>query len=233
VKSISGYYGNIDFEQEAAKTDFRKTKGTDLNMANPYLESSFKMTNLAEIKSRVIEGCKTMSPANGLRALRIALRRLDHNQNGLVEPVEFKYGLRAFGIDLNEDECTQLLKNLDPSRSGRLSVNEILHILRKDSFNEFRAKIVEMAYRSLDQSGRQLVSIEDLENNYDVQPNPEYVMGAKSGTQIMTEFLQSWDTQARDGIITLAEFVDYYMDVSPCIKSDQVFENMVRNTWRC
>jgi hypothetical protein len=32
VKSISGYYGNIDFEQEAAKTDFRKTKGTDLNM---------------------------------------------------------------------------------------------------------------------------------------------------------------------------------------------------------
>jgi Ca2+-binding EF-hand superfamily protein len=84
-----------------------------------------------------------MSPANGLRALRIALRRLDHNQNGLVEPVEFKYGLRAFGIDLNEDECSQLLKNFDPSRSGRLSVNEILHILRQDSFNDTRAQIVE------------------------------------------------------------------------------------------
>jgi Ca2+-binding EF-hand superfamily protein len=189
VKSVSGYYGNINFEQEAAKTEFRKTKGTDLNMVNPYLESSLKMTNLADIKTRVIEGCKTMSPANGLRALRVALKRLDHNQNGLVEPVEFKYGLRAFGIDLNEDECSQLLKNFDPSRSGRLSVNEILHILRKDSFNDYRAEIVEMAYRSLDQSGRQLVTIEDLENNYDVQPNPEYVMGTKSGSQIMTEFL--------------------------------------------
>ena len=119
-------------------------------MANPYVESTLKMTNLADVKARVIEGCKTMSPANGLRALRIALKRLDHNQNGLVEPVEFKYGLRAFGIDLNEDECSQLLKNFDPSRSGRLSVNEILHILRQGSFNDYRSQIVEMAYRSLD-----------------------------------------------------------------------------------
>lgn len=39
VKSISGYYGNIDFEQEAAKTSFRKTYGTDLSLNNPYLES--------------------------------------------------------------------------------------------------------------------------------------------------------------------------------------------------
>ena len=189
VKSVSGYYGNIDFEQEAAKTDFRKTKGTDLNLANPYVQSDFKMTNLADIKARVIEGCKIMSPANGLRALRIALRRLDHNQNGLVDPVEFKYGLRAFGIDLNEDECAQLLKNFDPSRSGRLSVNEVLHILRQGHFNDARAQVVQQAYAKIDRSGREMVTIEDLENNYDVQPNPEYVMGTKSGTQIMAEFL--------------------------------------------
>jgi hypothetical protein len=77
------------------------------------------------------------------------------------------------------------------------------------------------------------VTIEDLENNYDISPNPEYVMGTKSGTQLMTEFLMAWDTQARDGIISKAEFIDYYKDVSPCITSDKVFENMVRNTWRC
>lgn len=101
------------------------------------------MINLAEFRARVIEGCKTISPANGLRALRIALRRLDHNQNGLVEPMEFKYGLRAFGIDLNEDECAHLLKNFDPARIGKLSVNEVLHVLRQESFNDFRANIVE------------------------------------------------------------------------------------------
>jgi hypothetical protein len=130
VKSVSGYYGNIDFEQEAAKTDFRKTKGTDLNMENPYLTKEVQMSNLGMIKAKVNEGCKNISPANGLRALRIALKRLDHNHNGLVEPVEFKYGLRSFGIDITEDEAAHILKNFDSTRSGKLSVNEILHILR-------------------------------------------------------------------------------------------------------
>ena len=77
------------------------------------------------------------------------------------------------------------------------------------------------------------MTIDDLENNYDVSPNPEYVMGTKSATQIMVEFMQAWDSQARDSIVTLAEFIDYYKEVSPCINSDKVFENMVRNTWRC
>ena len=113
TKAVSGYYGNIDFEQEAAKTDFRKTSGTDLNLTNPYQKKEFQMINLAELRARVIDGCRTMAPANGLRALRIALRRLDHNQNGLVDPIEFKYGLRAFGIEITEDEASQILKNFD------------------------------------------------------------------------------------------------------------------------
>jgi Ca2+-binding EF-hand superfamily protein len=143
-----------------------------------------------------------MSPANGLRALRIALVRLDHNKNGLCEPVEFKYGLRAFGIDISEDESALLLKNFDPSRSGKLSVNELMHILRGESLNEKRCGIVIAAYNSLDYSGNQCVTIADLENAYDVSPNPEFVYKTKTGDQIMKEFLQVWDTNARDGIVS-------------------------------
>jgi len=122
-----------------------------------------------------------MSPANGLRALRVALKRLDHNKNGLCDPVEFKYGLRAFGIDISEDESALLLKNFDPSRSGRLSVNEILHIIRGDSLNERRTGIVVAAYNSLDKSGNESVTIADLERGYDVSPNPEFVYKTKTG----------------------------------------------------
>jgi len=189
VKSISGYYGNIDFEQESKRTDFRKTKGTDLNITNPYVVNEVKVNNLAELKNRVIEGCKVMSPANGLRALRIALIRLDHNKNGLCEPVEFKYGLRAFGIDISEDESALLLKNFDSSRSGKLSVSELIHIIRGESLNERRMGIVCAAYNSLDKSGNQCVTIDDLESGYDVSPNPEFVYQTKTGDQIMKEFL--------------------------------------------
>lgn len=67
---------------------------------NPYIVQKVEVNNLADLRKRIIDGCKVMSPANGLRALRIALTRLDHNKNGLCDPVEFKYGLRAFGIDI-------------------------------------------------------------------------------------------------------------------------------------
>ena len=45
------------------------------------------------------------------------------------------------------------------------------------------------------------------------------------------EFINCWDTAALDGVISEAEFIDYYRDVSPSIISDSVFENMVKNTW--
>ena len=32
TKSVSGYYGNIDFEQEKSRVDFRKSVGKDLNV---------------------------------------------------------------------------------------------------------------------------------------------------------------------------------------------------------
>jgi hypothetical protein len=32
TKSVSGYYGNIDFEQERSRVDMRKSVGKDLNI---------------------------------------------------------------------------------------------------------------------------------------------------------------------------------------------------------
>jgi len=232
VKSISGYYGNIDFEQEAARTQFRKTEGTDLNTGNPYAYMGQTTANLDDLRKRIIDGCKTMSPANGLRALRIALKRLDHNKNGLCEPVEFKYGLRAFGIEMSEEECALILKYFDPSRSGKLSVNEIIHIIRADNLSERRLAVVKAAYNSLDRNGNESVTIQDLIDGYDVSPNPEFVFKTKSEEQIKKEFMQAWDTVATDGVVSLNEFIDYYMDVSPTIISDDVFDSMVKNTWR-
>ena len=36
---------------------------------------------------------------------------------------------------------------------------------------------------------------------------------------------------SRDQVISLAEFVDFYRDVSPTITKDEFFENMIKNTW--
>lgn len=41
-----------------------------------------------------------------------------------------------------------------------------------------------------------------------------------------------WETHKKDGVVTRAEFEDYYKDLSAGIDSDEYFETMVRNAWK-
>jgi hypothetical protein len=75
------------------------------------------------------------------------------------------------------------------------------------------------------------VTLACLQDKYSVVPNPEYVSGQKSEAQLKAEFTDVWGVSERESVISLAEFIDYYKDVSPGIISDDVFENMMRNTW--
>ena len=43
--------------------------------------------------------------------------------------------------------------------------------------------------------------------------------------------MDQWDTQEKDSIITMDEFVEYYTDISAAIDSDDYFELMMRNAW--
>ena len=184
---------------------------------------------MGELTARIVAGCKARSPGNGLRALRVALRRCV--TGGMIDPVDLKYGLRAFGVELAEEETAMLLKNFDPARCGKLSVNELFHCFRQGGWSTAREAAATAAYNKLDVRGNQTVTIAELEAGYNFIPNPEYQFGQKSGTQLVEEFLAVWETSARDGVINLAEFLDFYKDVSPAIMADQVFENMIKNTW--
>jgi len=172
TKSVSGYYGNINFDQEAHQSEFRKSCGTDLNVHNPYVAKEVVVSNLSQLSARIISGCKDKSPGNGLRALRVALRRTC--VEGMIDPVDLKYGLREFGIELGEDESAMLLKNFDPNRCGKLSVNELLHVVRSASWNSAREACATTAYNKVDVRGNQTVTIEELEAAYNFTVNPEY-----------------------------------------------------------
>lgn len=62
------------------------------------------MNNFGDIANRFIVACKARSAANGLRSARILFRAHDKDQNGLIDPVDFKFGVRNLGIEIGEDE---------------------------------------------------------------------------------------------------------------------------------
>ncbi len=101
TRAVKDYEGNVDFDREKKNTTFMKTTGRDLNKGNPWMERHIEINNFEEIKERVIELCKKRS-ANGLRGLRILFKGMDRNRNGTLDPVEFKYAMRDYGVQLTE-----------------------------------------------------------------------------------------------------------------------------------
>jgi len=230
TKSVSGYYGNIDHQQEAERVSMRKSTGRDLNIRNPYVEKEVTVSNFSEITQRVVEACRQQQPATVLRGLRVFLNKIDKQHNGLLDPTEFKYGLAAYGIDLSEDELSCILKYFDTALCGKINLADMLHAMRSSSLNAERTAAVEAAYIKLSRASGK-VTYADLEANFDVTPNPQFQNGSKTQAQLTAEFLAGWGTTERTCEITCADMIDFYMDVSPGIISDNVFANMIKNTW--
>lgn len=74
-------------------------------MTNPYSVKASNVNNFGDIANRFIIGCKARSAANGLRSLRCLFRAHDKDQNGLIDPADFKFGVRSLGIEFGEEEC--------------------------------------------------------------------------------------------------------------------------------
>lgn len=172
TRSVVDYEGNVDYDREKKNIQFMRTTGHDLNLGNPYQNKKMEIENFESIKARILEVCRKRS-ANGIRGLRIMFKNMDNNGNGSLDPVEFKYGMRDFGIDLSEAEVSAILKHFDTNRDGKLSFDEFLRAIRGD-MNERRTNMVMQAYRVLDKDGSGQVTIADIEMAYDVSQHPDF-----------------------------------------------------------
>ncbi len=88
-----------------------------------------------------------------------------------------------------------------------------------------------MAYDVLDRDGSGEVTRKDIETAYDTSQHPQVISGEKKPEEVITEFMQQWETNKADGIVTREEFLEYYKDVSASVDNDDYFELMMRNAW--
>ena len=98
----------------------------------------------------------------------------------MIDPVDFKFGVRNLGIEIGEDEMAQIMKYFDTTGCGQISLNDLLHAIRDGSLNERRCKLVEDVYRRLDGTGQENVTLSCLADNYCCLANPEFASGCKS-----------------------------------------------------
>jgi len=144
---------------------------------------------------------------------------------------ELRYGLKDYGIELNIREMDDIFTYFDRDRNGFVDVTEFLVGIRGD-MNERRKKMVKMAFDILDKDGSGVVTIDELEEVYDVSWNPDVKSGKKTSKEAMKDFMKQWERTDQDGLITFDEFLDYYKEISASIDGDDYFELMIRNAWR-
>lgn len=63
----------------------------------------------------------------GMQGLEGFLRaHLDKAGDGQVNPEELRFGFKAYGVDLTQDELNSMMKQFDSGRSGRICLNTLL-----------------------------------------------------------------------------------------------------------
>lgn len=157
------------------------------------------------VKQRIV----SRGGSNGINAVSRVLRIMDDSGDKKLSKEELKYGLRDYGIDLNQRELTELMNYFDRDSDGVITFDEFLVALRGD-MSDRRLDFVRQAFKLVDSTGDGIVTIEDLQDKYDVSQHPEVIARTKTKEEALREFLTQWDTGEKDGQVTLDEFIEYY-----------------------
>jgi Ca2+-binding EF-hand superfamily protein len=218
--------GKLDYEEFAAAFA-RRGSGNSPNV-NPVFGITREPPNTVLDKILVV---LKQRGTYGIRGLGRVFRRMDNSNNGKLDRQEFTWGLKENGHVLSPSEFERLFKYFDKNNDGVLNYNEFLSGLR-GNLNARRRAVVQRAFKKFDKSGNGVVDLEDLAGVYDVSQHPRLRSGAKTKDELLNEWLSQWDTIKADGKVSLAEFEEFYKDVSASIDDDEYFEFVITAAWK-
>ncbi|CUG65130.1 Hypothetical protein, putative, partial [Bodo saltans] len=113
--------------------------------------------------------------------------------------------------------------------NGALSVEEFMRGIRPE-LTVARKDLVLQAFHLLNVSGKGEVPLDEFLSLYDASTHPLVLCKKKSPEAVAQEFADDW-RRIPGGIVRLADFLEYYANLSASTDSDDLFELIVRNGW--
>ena len=205
-------------------------------------------------KKSNINGNKEAKDINDSETLINKLKEAIHIDNGLIyytflkflkineEPTSQKVSLEDLSVTIQElhlnissSEIHDFYNYLDSEKTGRIPTDNILNII-KGSISDKRKAILNEIYSYIDTEKKGEISLNNLKNIYNVKNHPDVLNGIKTEQEIYNQFCYTIDVYIRvnrilTNSITNEQFIDYYSGISPSIKKDEDFQNILEKVW--
>lgn len=169
--------------------------------------------------------------ASGFVGLQRIFKIMDDDGSKSLDKAEFKKAITEMKLGFSDGQCQLMFSFFDSDNSGTIDYDEFLRTIRGE-LSERRKKLILMAFDVLDKIGDGIIEPSDLIDAYDTSKHPDVIAGKKSKTQVLKEFLDTFDVGGEiDGKVTKEEFINYYKNISASIDNEEYFELMIRNAW--
>lgn len=168
--------------------------------------------------------------ARGIAGLSRKFKIADDDNSGSIDFNEFKKCISEHALNWQPAQLKAVFDKFDDDKSGSISFDEFLIGVR-GALNERRKQLVLLAFDILDADKSGVVELNDIQAKYDASKHPDVKTGKRTSAEVLSEFLDTFDTEEKDGKVTPSEFCKYYSNVSSSIDDDDYFELMIRNAW--
>jgi len=177
--------------------------------------------------------------SRGIMGIGRSFKIADDDNSKSLEMEEFKKCINDFRVGLGPTDAERLFHVFDTGKSGSIDYEEFLYGVR-GKMNEFRQGLAMRAYGIMDADKSGTLTLSDIKLKYNAKKHPKVISGELTEDEVLYEFMDTFETHHNDTIgstqndhvITPAEWISYYDNVSMSIDDDAYFEVMMTNAWK-
>lgn len=161
------------------------------------------------------------------------LQHLDKEGSGLLEKADFQRALKAFHLEVSEQdfESSWLILQGNGHSNNKVDYGEFKRAIFGE-MNEYRKSFVRKAFMKLDFNKTGIVSVIDIRKCYCAKKHPRVISGHSTEEEIKSSFLETLrDACSKTDEVSYGEFEDYYEGLSIGIVDDDDFVNILRTPW--
>ena len=197
---------------------------------------------------------KEIQQSNESELLINKIKELIHIDNGVVfysfmkylktneEPISHKISIEDLSVAIQElhlnisyDEMHEFFTNLDVEKTGRIPTNDVIKVI-KGILNDKRKSYINTIFSQIDTDKKGVIKVNYFKILFNARNHPDVLEGKKTEQEIYNQFCYTIDAYVRinnilNNKLNNEQFIDYYSGISPSIKTDEEFKNILVKVW--